>query len=140
MGGSRTWMPMDDPFDPNRFGLPDTPPIIVSRPMRPRPRAGGKYLKGPIPMDWLATAMKLPGKALAVGLILRFETGCNRRPNVDLTLARLTRWGLTEKMARRGLHALESAGLVTVDRPPGRAMLVTVCDRAPPGRGPRQGA
>jgi hypothetical protein len=29
-----------------------------------------RFLKGPVPMPWLATAARLPGKALAVGIAL----------------------------------------------------------------------
>lgn len=125
---------MGDPFDPDalRMSAP-----LPGRPhsRRPRPAAGGKFLKGPIPLAWIETAMALPGRALAVGVLLWFEAGCARGDTVDLTYARLARRGLPENTARRGLRALERAGLVTIDRRAGRALRVTI-QRGPPAAGP----
>lgn len=116
---------MADPFDPD--GLRMTAPLAVAtRRPRPRPAAGGKFLKGPIPLAWLETALTLPGRALAVGLLLWFEAGCARGDVVDVTYARLARRGLPEGTARRGLRALEAAGLVTIERRAGRALRVTI--------------
>jgi hypothetical protein len=117
---------MVDPFDPDRLRIRARPsgPLAAAPP--PRPQPGGKFLKGPIPMDWLARAAALPGKALAVGLAVWFEAGCVGRAEVTLSLSRIGRLGLTKNTARRGLVALERAELVGVDRRPGRAPRVTL--------------
>ena len=36
----------------------------------PRPKAGERFLKGPIPMDWLSAAARLPGKSLHVAIAI----------------------------------------------------------------------
>jgi DNA-binding GntR family transcriptional regulator len=56
------------------------------------------------------------------------EAGCRNRRAVAVSLARLARLGMSEKTARRAVQALERAGLVTVDRAPGRGLLVTLAD------------
>jgi hypothetical protein len=116
---------MGDPFDPDglRISAPLSAPVNCPR---LRPPAGGKFLKGPIPMAWIETALTLPGRALAVGVLLWFEAGCARTDAVDITYARLGRRGLPESTARRGLRALESAGLVCIERRAGRALRVTI--------------
>jgi hypothetical protein len=58
---------MDEAFDPDEFRISAPFPAPVKRP-RPRPTAGGKFLKGPIPMAWIEAALVLPGRALAVGV------------------------------------------------------------------------
>ena len=37
------------------------------------------FLKGPIPLPWLAVAATLPGKALAVGIIIWFLQGIQKK-------------------------------------------------------------
>ena len=44
-----------------------------------RPRDPDRFLKGPVPWPWLMQAMALPGKALAVGLMLWLEHGMTGR-------------------------------------------------------------
>lgn len=83
-------------------------------------------------MAWLEPAIVLPGRALAVGLLIWFEAGCARGDTVDVTYARLGRRGLPARTARRGLRALEAAGLVTVERRAGRALRVTIRRPTPP--------
>src|SRR5262249_55155799 len=97
---------MGDPFDPDRLRLNAPLPAPVKR---PRPTAGGKCLKGPIPMGWVEAALVLPGGALAVGVFLCFEAGCVRGDAMDMTYARLARRGLAQSTARRGLRRLEAA-------------------------------
>jgi hypothetical protein len=85
-------------------------------------------LKGPIPWDWLVAAMALPGRALAVGLVVWFEAGCKTRRTVSVSLARLGRAGLSEGAARRGLRLLERARLISIAYPPGRGLVVTILE------------
>lgn len=90
------------------------------------PRPKGKFLRGPVPLDWLRRAAGLPGKALAVGLALWFLCGCRKRKTVRLTRRTLDRLGVARKPGYRGLRALERAGLVAVARQPGRSPVVTI--------------
>ena len=74
------------------------------------------FLKGPIPWDWLATAMTLPGTALHVAIRLWFLGGMKDDPKVTLSLSGMEHLGVARETARRGLRSLESAGLVSVER------------------------
>ena len=69
---------MADPFDPAR--LTPAPTVISSgREKRPpRHKPGEKFLKGPVPWQWVEAASRLPGKALAVGLAAWREAGCRK--------------------------------------------------------------
>jgi hypothetical protein len=67
-------MPDADPFDPGHWEVPadkEQAPAPNTKKKRPyRPRRAERFLRGPVPWPWLVRAMALPGKALAVGLIL----------------------------------------------------------------------
>jgi hypothetical protein len=121
-----------DPFDPDHLRLNGTTfqatratPPPPRKP--PRHRPGEWFLRGPVPWPWLEIAARLPGKALAVALCLWREAGRQGRPVIKLCLRRVG-LGVSEQAARRALQALETAGLVTVERPPGRGLVVTLLD------------
>jgi hypothetical protein len=116
-----------DPFDPVSLRLP---PGAVSTPARrptrpPRHRPGEWFLRGPIPWPWLETAARLPGKALALALVLWREAGRHRNRTVKLCLSRAG-LGVSEQAGRRALRRLERAELVTVLRKTGRGLEVTI--------------
>ncbi len=116
---------MADPFDPAR--LTPAPAAVPTgwekRP--PRHKPGEKFLKGPIPWRWVEAASRLPGKALAVGLVVWREAGCRGERTVPLNVSALA---VPRRTAQRGLTELERAGLVSVDRRRGRPPLVTLLD------------
>jgi hypothetical protein len=113
-------------------------PEIAGNRRPPRHRPGGQFLKGPIPLAWLAAAGRLPHRALHVGILLWFEAGCRKARTVTFCLARGETMGLGMDTARRALRELERAGLVTIQRRPGRGLGVTlndVCNAAGAGHG-----
>lgn len=85
-----------------------------------------RFIKGPIPLDWVAAANGLPGKAGAVGLALWFLVGVRSSKTVKLTkqVEQIACCG--RKALYAALSSLEAAGLITVDRLPGRRATVTV--------------
>jgi hypothetical protein len=85
-----------------------------------------KFLKGPIPLPWLALAGRQPGKALHVAIVLRFLAGVARSSTVALSGEVLTTFGVDRRAGHRGLAALERAGLVSVERHRGRQPRVTL--------------
>ena len=97
----------------------------------PHPRKGEGFLKGPIPWPWLRCAMALPGKALAVALLLWREAGIRNQRTVRINLSALGVLGLPRATARRGLQSLASAKLVTVTHRPGQALEVTLLEVPP---------
>lgn len=103
-------------------------PARAARPARlPRHGLHERFLCGPIPWNWLATAMALPGHALHVGLALwhqAFLSGGGAA--VAHSATAMQKWGVSRYAARRGLAALEQARLVSVDRHTGRKAIVTI--------------
>jgi len=120
--------PMPD-FEQLRFS---TRPLdaLAARPSKPpRHRQGEAFLKGPIPMAWLALAARLPGRALHMGLVLWYWAGITKQRVVAPSLSRAEReFGVSRTALARGLAALEHADLVSVDRRAGRKPVVTLLD------------
>jgi hypothetical protein len=122
---------MIPPPDLDRFRWPSSasPPTTPGG-RSPRHRLGESFLKGPIPWAWIDRAGRLPGKALAVGLVLWFRAGIRKDRTVRLCQARVDSLGLGEGTTRRGIRELERAGLISVRRSPGRGLEVTLLDLA----------
>jgi hypothetical protein len=125
-------MPDADLFDPDRWRADEGPPRTTPPPKTgkraARPGRRDRFLKGPVPWGWLSRAMRLPGKALAVGLMLWLQRGMTGRPTVLFCLARAASEGVPTTTARRAIRELEQAGLVTIRRRPGRGLEVTLTD------------
>src|SRR5215471_13540555 len=75
-------------------------------------RRSRHFIRGPIPMPWLEAASSLPGKTLAVGLLLWFMAGMRPGHPVRLSHSLLARFHVGRKAAYRALNALVKAGLV----------------------------
>lgn len=87
-----------------------------------------KFIKGPIPLEWISRANALPGKAGAVGMALWFLVGVQGSRTVKLT-------GEVEKIASCGrkavyqaLDALAAAGLISCNRKTGARAVVTMLE------------
>lgn len=88
-----------------------------------------RFLRGPVPYPWIAVAASLPGRALAVGIVIWIWSGILRR-RYDLPIS-LSRIPISRSAAARGLTALERAGLVTVTRHRGIRPKVTLVAEMP---------
>lgn len=90
------------------------------------------FLRGPIPVEWLARAHEAGGSALAVGLSLWFVRGVSGATGpVKMRSATRARFRLTPDQTRGGLRALEAAGLVDyVKGGRGRCAVVAIVERA----------
>src|SRR4051794_22731219 len=127
-----------DPWDLDRLRLPSGSHGEVRPPTGPpRHRRGEAFLRGPIPFHWMAAACRLPGSGLHVATSFQFLQGRYGSPN---------RWGLdavaiglriSPATARRGLHAAELAGLLSVVREPGCKISVEVTSPAAPAEASR---
>jgi len=120
-------------LDPDNFRLNRPLPAVV--PASPRRSPRQLYLGGKPPMAWLARAHTAGKAALATGTALWFKRGLQGGKNapirVDSSLRRSM--ALTYDQARRGVHALEAAGLVQVRRGGrGRCAEVTIVAAQPP--------
>lgn len=85
-----------------------------------------KFIKGPIPLEWITRANALPGKAGAVGLALWFLVGVKSSRTIKLTgeVERIA--ACDRKAVYPALTALETAGLIAVERRPGARAVVTI--------------
>jgi hypothetical protein len=127
-----------DVWDLDRLRLPaGSIGDLTGRRRPPRHRPGDPFIKGPIPHAWIATACRLPGAGLAVAMSLWFL--CDRFQSEN-------RWGLdaiavglrvSVRSARRGLHAAELAGLLTVVQKPGCKVAVSILNLPGPETAPR---
>lgn len=91
-------------------------------------RQDAAFLKGPLPLAWIIKAASLPGKyPLAVGLAIWFRSGLeNKQTGIPLTTKTIERFHVNRQAGYRALATLEAAGLVSVDRKPGRCPLVSI--------------
>jgi hypothetical protein len=85
-----------------------------------------QFLKGPIPWPWVKTASSLPGKALALGMLLWREAGMDGIGPVTVTNAKAAALGIDRSAKSRAVADLERVGLVRVERRPRRNPLVTI--------------
>lgn len=100
-------------------------------------RQAARFLKGPVPWDWLCRAAQLSGVALALGLFLWRRKGMGwDADGTRLANAALAELGITRMAKSRALTALEEAGLVTVARERGKSPLVRLIPH-PPAHPPR---
>ena len=90
------------------------------------------FLKGPICMDWLGSAARLPGKAINLALAVRWLVDMNGGKPAKLTAKALAQLNVSEDACSDGLRRLESAGLITVARQPGQRPIVGVLQPAQP--------
>ncbi len=91
-----------------------------------------KFIRGPIPLNWVCQANALPGKAGVVGLALWFLVGVQKSMRIKLTgeVERIA--GCERKALYFALRALEQVGLITdVVRSPGARPSLTVSVRGP---------
>ena len=90
-----------------------------------------EFIKGPLPLPWMIAATALPGKyPLAVALVIQFRAGLEKTSTeLRLTSKMLQRFGINRLAGYRALAVLEDAGLVTVDRKPGRCPLVSIREK-----------
>ena len=104
---------------------PKSPPRQVVAGSTPKQ---GLYLRASVP--WLAAAGLLSLAALKVGLALWFMSSVRKGSKKGLRLCPgdTGRLGCSVRSARRGLAALERAGLVAVERHSGRCPRVTILE------------
>jgi hypothetical protein len=76
----------------------------------------------------VAKATKTPSTMVWVWLLhLAWKNSWHtRRLSAELANKKLKEWGVSKKVKRRVLRDLERAGLITVERPPGKSPAVTL--------------
>lgn len=118
-------------MDVQHFRL-ETPAVVETRSRAPvhtkRRGCQEPFLRGPIPLSWLARASAAKGSAVAAGLCLWFIRGvAPAMSDTKVTKALRKRLGLSSDQMRRGLLGLESVGLIEfVSRGRGRCPVVRI--------------
>ena len=107
-----------------RFGSKATD----TRQDRSRPRSG--VSPSNIQSDWLERAVKLPGRAMHLAVVLQHLASVQQARCVSLDNGTCLRFGIARNSKYRALQWLEKAGLVTVTRKLGRSPIVTILHRA----------
>lgn len=87
-----------------------------------------RYIKGPIPFDWMAKAASISKSAAKTALVLWFLRGLTRERRFRLVPARCREFGLDEKAKARGLKSLQEAGLIEVTANRGAAPFVEILE------------
>ncbi len=87
--------------------------MVSPPPPSPRQRQTRPFLRGPVPLWWLARAADACTAALSVGVCLWFMRGVMKQAApIKVTRSVLRRLNLSRDQSGRGLRALEKAGLV----------------------------
>jgi hypothetical protein len=86
------------------------------------------FLRGPIPLEWLSVAASLPGKTLNVAIALWWRHGMAKGQPFKLTRMALKAMNVERDAESAGLARLEQAGLIRVERKPGRRPTISICD------------
>ncbi len=94
----------------------------------PRHTAGEKFLKGPIPWNWICKASKLPGKALAVALAIYHLAFILNSRTVKLQKKITDEMGIKRITKYRAITALQNAGLISAIIHRGRLPVITILE------------
>lgn len=121
-------------IDPKQIALPDglrpepapTKEKVVDK--ASRKRITGRFLRGPIPLEWLMKASQLSGQALHVAIAIWFLTGVKNTNSVKLSNKLLSEFGVNRYSKRRALRQLTSADLISVEQGRGKSPVVTVLE------------
>ena len=119
-------------LDLDSLALPPRP-IAADVGKAPRHKGKERFLKGPIPWDWLCTAAAATGRGcgLQVALALWHLSGLHYGARtVKLSSKVLRELNVARHAGYRGLGALEDANLVSVVRKPGQQPVVTILPAA----------
>jgi hypothetical protein len=119
---------LDQSTDDHRFGHPLDLAAIPNSKRPPRHLRGQRFIRGPIPWDWLIAASGLPSTAVRVGLVLWHLAGLRNNRRFRFEYARAAELGLSRFKVYRALDHLEHVGLVKVERNRGRCHIVTILD------------
>ena len=88
----------------------------------------GYFIRGPIPIGWLAIAGNLPGKSLHVGLALWFAYGIEKQTRFKFTPTWRGWFNISPVTLRASLRRLKDAGLIRLEHRPGCSPIVTILE------------
>lgn len=121
-------------IDPKQIALPDglrpesSPPKEKAVEKASRKLITGRFLRGPIPLEWLMKAGQQSGQALHVAIAIWFLTGVKNTNSVQLSNKLLREFGVDRYSKRRALKQLSNAKLISVKQGRGKSPVVTVLE------------
>ena len=92
----------------------------------PKHKQGERFVRGPIPCDWLQRALACGGKSCNLALALWWRAGMQRCNPIRLTRQVARDFNISPRCVRRLLSKFERAGLVQVARKRGRGPQVVL--------------
>jgi len=92
----------------------------------PRHEQGDRFVRGPIPYEWLRVALAAGGKAGNLAWAIWWLAGMQQSNPIKLTGRVLRDFNISTRAARRLLVDFERDDLVEVDRQRGRGPIVTL--------------
>ena len=92
----------------------------------PRHGKGERFIRGPIPLEWMKLASKCGNRSEAVALLLWYAASLQRSNPVRLPKTILDELGVHTRTAKRVLVRMAEFGLVDVEFHRGRSPLVTI--------------
>ena len=92
----------------------------------PRHKKGERFLKGPIPWNWVVEAANLSGGALKVSLAIWFLAGMKKTDTIKLSNGMLEELGVSRRNKYRVLESLEDAGLISVSQHSGNSPKIKI--------------
>jgi hypothetical protein len=88
---------------------------------------GGHFVRGPVPVSWLAMASEGGKGAAKVGQAIWHLSGMNKKAlTVRLSNFVMQRWKVSRGQKTRAIKYLEAAGLISVERKGKCAPMVTI--------------
>lgn len=101
--------------------------MALPRPQFQLKRVGVAHVM--VPLDWLERVAQINGKTLHVAACLLWLVQLRRGPDVRLGQSVLRRFNASRDASYDALKKMAAAGLVKVDRSPGRSPVVTLLAR-----------
>ena len=98
---------------------------------RRAPPIRGKFIAGPIDVQWVVQAKRLGATPLLVGMALWHLKKLRQADTFTVSNLMLQEWGIQPDAKSRAVRALERAGLIRVDRRGKRSPRVTLIVKAP---------
>jgi len=110
----------------NLFKEVNSNPFEVPKEYLISPKKRERFLKGPISMPWLYKVMALGGKAIHVSIEICHWAGIKDSDEIKLSVSRLRTAQISRYACYRALKRLEGAGLIIVNRKPGRSPIIKI--------------
>jgi len=79
-------------------------------------------------MSWLSKAANIPGKALCIGVTIRYLAGMVGLQNIKLNRRLLEDMNISQDACSDGLRRLEAAGLIRLTRKPGQRPIIDIVE------------